>query len=95
MPKIYVPYDYRTIMRGYIEIEVDKDDVNLTYEKLRSGDVSPEILGVKLPAEEVFKYDESIGVNNIMSEDKYNEDKHLRHQETTKGFKINDTRRET
>ena len=92
--KIYIPYDYRTMMRGYIEIDLDGKDKQKMYEDIRSGEVNPSNVGKMLDAEQIMKYDENIDSSSILSEEEYKQDKELKNNVNTKGYSPNVTRRE-
>jgi hypothetical protein len=94
--KIYIPYDYRVMMRGFYEVEVDAIDYDKTFAAIRDGEIR-DIESMKnvnkLPAEELFTYD-NYQLNKPISESDFADEDYLKNIDTKRGFTA-EGRRET
>jgi hypothetical protein len=86
MKKLYVPYDYRVMMRGYYEIEVDDIDYDDVKYKINNGEYNVSDNGTKQDAKELFRFDEYI-INEAITETDYQNDEYLSGINTERGFK--------
>lgn len=87
MAKLYVPFDYRTINRGWYEIEVPDGTINNSLSDIRAGKFDIVGKGTIISEEEVMNYDRHIMHKDVLTENKYLEELNLK--ETNKGFSIN------
>jgi hypothetical protein len=87
MTKLYVPYDYRTISKGFYEIEVDSRLVDNAISDIKDGTFDVKGKGTQLPGEVVFEYDHHVLHRDVMSESKYLNE--LEFKDTDKGFTVN------
>jgi hypothetical protein len=92
--KIYVPYDYRVMMRGFYEVEVDAIDYDKTFADIRDGNIRKiEKLKncTKLEAEELFTFDEHT-LDKPISEEDFKDEEYLKKIDTKRGFDSAGTR---